>query len=109
MATHVLIHRRGDESFYWHLVVPELERRGHDTVAPDLPCDDDRAGFAQYAQPAVDPTRDPTKLIVGGQSLAGFTAPLVAARVPVQLIVYLNAMVPRIGEPPGEYWDNTGW
>jgi pimeloyl-ACP methyl ester carboxylesterase len=109
MATYVLIHGAGDDSSHWERLVPELERRGHDTVAPDLPCDDDHAGFAQYAQTVVDAIGDRTDLLVVAQSLAGFTAPLVATRVPVRLLVFLNAMVPRIGEAPGDYWDNTGW
>ena len=30
MATFVLIHGAGSDGWYWHLVVPELEARGHD-------------------------------------------------------------------------------
>ena len=44
MATFALIHGAGDVGWYWHLVVAELRRRGHQAVAPDLPCDDDSAG-----------------------------------------------------------------
>ena len=33
-------------------------------------------------------------LIVVGQSFGGFTAPLVAARVPVDALVFVTAMVP---------------
>lgn len=44
MATHVLIHGASSDSWYWHRVVPELQRLGHDVVAPDLPSDDDAAG-----------------------------------------------------------------
>jgi pimeloyl-ACP methyl ester carboxylesterase len=40
--------------------------------------------------------------------MGGFTAPLVGARVPVDLIVLLNAMVPSPGESAGEWWDATG-
>jgi pimeloyl-ACP methyl ester carboxylesterase len=112
MATYVLIHGAGDESFYWHRLVPLLERRGHDTVAPDLPCDNDRAGFEQYAQTVIDAIGDRSDrgdLIVVAQSLGGFTAPIVAARVPVRLLVFLNPMVPRIGEAPAQYWDITHW
>ena len=45
VATFVLIHGAGDSSWYWHLVEPELRARGHDVVAPDLPCEDDSAGL----------------------------------------------------------------
>ena len=48
MATFVLIPGSGSTSWYWHLVVPKLRVAGHDTVAVDLPCDDDSAGLATY-------------------------------------------------------------
>ena len=41
MATFAFIHGAGDVGWYWHLVEAELRRRGHDTVAPDLPVEDD--------------------------------------------------------------------
>ena len=43
------------------------------------------------------------------QSLGGFTAPLVCERVPVELLVLVNAMVPRPGETGHEWWTATGW
>ena len=54
MTTFVLIHGAGSEAWYWHLVEPELRAAGHDVVAPDLPCDDDAAGFTEYADVVVD-------------------------------------------------------
>ena len=47
VATFVLIHGGGDVGWYWHLVERELRQRGHATLAPDLPCDDDSAGLAE--------------------------------------------------------------
>ena len=38
MATYVLIHGAADSGWFWHLLEAELRRRGHDVVAPDLPC-----------------------------------------------------------------------
>src|SRR5438093_10181459 len=98
MSTFVLIHGAGDVGWYWHLVVPELRERGHDVVAPDLPCDDDAAGLAEYTDTVVDAIGDRSDLILVAQSLAGFTAPLVCERVPVDLMVLLAAMVPQPGE-----------
>ena len=43
------------------------------------------------------------------QSLGGFTAPLVCERVPVELLVLVNAMVPKPGETGHEWWTATGW
>ena len=53
MATFALIHGAGDVGWYWHLVDPELRLRGHDVVAPDLPCDDESAGLSAYADTVV--------------------------------------------------------
>jgi pimeloyl-ACP methyl ester carboxylesterase len=109
MATYVLIHGAGSDSWYWHLVVPLLQARGHDVVAVDLPCDDDSAGLAEYADTVVEAIGDRTELIVVAQSLGGFTAPLVCERVPVKLLVLVAAMVPLPREDLGEWWTHTGW
>lgn len=108
MASYVLIHGSQSTSWYWHRVVPELERRGHNVVAVDLPCDDDTAGFTEYADVVVDAVGDRTDLIVVAQSLGGFTAPLLCDRLPVRLIVLLAAMVPKPAESGAEWWVNTG-
>jgi pimeloyl-ACP methyl ester carboxylesterase len=109
MATYVLIHGAGLDSWYWHLVVPELRSRGHDVVAPDLPCEDDSAGLSEYADVVVDDIGHRGDLVVVAQSLAGFTAPLVCDRVPVSLLILLAAMVPSPAESAGDWWANTGW
>jgi pimeloyl-ACP methyl ester carboxylesterase len=109
MATYVLIHGAGSDSSYWDLVAPALVDRGHDVVAPDLPCEDDSAGFTEYADVVLDALGCRTDLVVVAQSLGGFTAPLVCARRPARLLVLLAAMVPAPGEMPGEWWVNTGW
>ena len=108
MATYVLIHGAGSDSWYWHLVVPKLQALGHDVVAVDLPCDDDAAGLADYADAVVEATGARGDVVLVAQSLAGFTAPLVCDRLPVTLLVLVAAMVPRPGESPGEWWTNTG-
>ena len=54
MATFVFIHGAADVGWYWHLLEAELQARGHDTVAPDLPCDDDTAGLNEYADTVVE-------------------------------------------------------
>ncbi len=108
MATYVLIPGAGGAAFYWHRVEPLLRERGHEVVAVDLPAGDDAAGLGEYADAVVAAIGDRTRLVLVAQSMGGLTAPLVAARVPVDLLVYLNAMVPRPGESGGEWWDNTG-
>ena len=108
MATFVLLPGAGSDSWYWHLVSPDLEAAGHDVVAVDLPVTDDSAGFPEYADCVVEAIGDRREVVLVAQSLAGFTAPLVCARVPVELMVLVAAMVPRPGESGGEWWDDTG-
>src|SRR6266498_3644093 len=107
MATVVLIHGAGDVGWYWHLVEAELREHGHDTVAPDLPCDDDSAGLPEYADTVLEAIGVRSNLVVVAQSLGGFTAPLVCERVPVKLLVLVAPMIPAPGEAPAEYWANT--
>ena len=109
MTSFVLIHGGGDVGWYWHLVERELRQRGHDTLAPDLPCDDDSAGLAEYADTVVNAIGDRRGLIVVAQSLGGFTAPLVAVRVPAELLVLVAGMIPAPGEAPNDWPANTGF
>ena len=107
MSTFLLIHGAGDVGWYWHLVEAELRERGHDVVAPDLPCDDDSAGLPEYTDAAIEAIGDPADLVVVAQSLGGFTAPLVCERVSVKLLVLVAPTIPAPGEAPADYWVNT--
>ena len=109
MATFALIHGGGDVGWYWHVVARELGRRGHDVVAPDLPCDDDSAGLPEYVDTVVDAIGDGHDLVVVAQSYGGFTAPLVADRLQVGALVLVAGMIPAPGEAPADWWDNTGY
>jgi pimeloyl-ACP methyl ester carboxylesterase len=109
MATYVLIHGASSDSWYWHRVVPLLRQLGHDVVAPDLPSDDDAAGLAEYADTVVAAIGDRRNLILVAQSMAGFTAPIVCRRLPVDLLILVAAMVPRPNESPDDWWENTGY
>ena len=109
VVTFVLIHGGGDVGWYWHLVERELRQRGHDTLAPDLPCDDDSAGLAEYADTVIEAIGDRRGLVVAAQSFGGFTAPLVAARVPVEVLVLVAGMIPAPGEVPEDWPAHTGF
>jgi pimeloyl-ACP methyl ester carboxylesterase len=109
MATFAFIHGAGDVGWYWHLVEAEVRGRGHDTVAPDLPIEDDDAGLSEYADVVVDAIGDRGNVIVVAQSFGGYTAPLVAERVGARLIVLVAGMVPSPGESAEEMFGNTGW
>jgi len=109
MATYALIHGGGDSSHHWHLLAPELRDRGQDVVAVDLPCDDDSAGLAEYADAVEEAIGDRHDVIVVAQSLGGFTAPLVCERVPAELLVLIAGMVPVPGERGADWAANTGY
>src|SRR4051812_27593066 len=87
MATYVLIPGAGSDSWHWHLVRPKLEALGHIVITPDLPLEDETAGLPEYADAVVDAIGEHRDLILVAQSMGGFTAPLVADRLPVDLIV----------------------
>src|ERR1700727_2475176 len=108
--TFVLIPGAGGSAWYWHRIVPLLQAAGHEAIAVDLPGDDPTAGLPEYAglvTSAIDGGGDNVVLVA--MSLGGFTAPLVAAEVPVSAMVFVNAMIPCPGETPGAWWENTGW
>ena len=67
MATFALIHGAGDVGWYWHLVAPSWQRRGHEAVAPDLPIEDDGAGLSRYADVVIDAVGDRRDVVVVAQ------------------------------------------
>jgi pimeloyl-ACP methyl ester carboxylesterase len=98
----------------WHLVEAELRGRGHQVVAPDLPCEDDSADLWAYAETVIQALGeggdgDGGGLVVVGHSYGGFTAPLVAERLQAQVLVLVAAMVPAPGEAPARWWENVGY
>jgi pimeloyl-ACP methyl ester carboxylesterase len=109
VATFALVHGGGGSAWDWHLVEPELRDRGHDPVAVDLPSEDPSAGWWDYADVVVEASGDRTDLVVVGHSLGGFTAPLVCARRPVDLLVLVAGMIPAPGELFADWWANTGY
>ncbi|MBK7541955.1 MAG: alpha/beta hydrolase [Candidatus Competibacteraceae bacterium] len=107
--TFVLIPGAGGRAWYWHSVAPILHERGHKAVPVDLPAADDEAGLTEYADTVIRAMgdRDPERVVLVAQSLAGFTAPLVCEKAPIAMLVLVNAMIPKPGETPGEWWSNT--
>lgn len=93
---------------YWFRVAAELEARGHEAVAVDLPGDDESAGLPEYADIVVEAVGNSDDAVLVAQSLGGFTAPIAGIRAPVRELVLLNAMIPVPGETAGEWWANTG-
>ncbi len=109
MMTFILIPGAGGSAWYWHLLAPRLEQRGYQAVPVALPAADDRAGLPEYADAVIRAigSREPRSVVLVAQSLAGFVAPLVAGQLPVASLVLVNAMIPKPGERPGEWWTHT--
>jgi pimeloyl-ACP methyl ester carboxylesterase len=109
LARFVLIHGAASDSRDWNLVKHILEARGHQVMAPDLPCDDDSAGLSEYRDSVIAAIPERMGVVVVAHSFGGFTAPLVCDRVAADLLVFVNGIIPAPGESPGEWWANTGW
>jgi pimeloyl-ACP methyl ester carboxylesterase len=107
MTSAVLIPGAGGLGQYWHLVERDLQDRGYDACAVDLAANG-RVGLPAYADAVVDAIDGRTDVALVAQSMGGFTAPLVCQRVPIRRVVFVNAMIPRPGETPGEWWENVG-
>jgi len=78
-------------------------------VAPTLWTGDDTATASDSADAVVNAIDTLDELFVVAHSFGGFTAPLVAERLRTAGLVYVTAMIPRPGESPDEWWENTGY
>ncbi|WP_097185939.1 alpha/beta fold hydrolase [Blastococcus haudaquaticus] len=107
-TTFVLVPGAGGDTLFWYRLVAELDDRGHAALPVELPVRDDSAGLDAYADAVVAAIGNRSPVVLVAQSMGGLTAPLVAERVPAQLLVLLNAMIPRPGETGGEWWTATG-
>src|SRR6476646_6777889 len=100
MTTFLLIPGAGGRASYWHLVLPRLRTAGHTVVAPDLPAGDDDAGLDAYLEAALfalDGDGGADELVVFGQSLGAFTAPVVAAQRAAAALIREAPMIPKPG------------
>lgn len=108
-TTFALIPGAGGSAWFWHRVTPLLAAAGATAIPIELPAGDDAADLSRYADIAVESVAEVSgPLVLVGQSLGAFTAPIVATRVPTALIVLVNPMVPTAGESGGQWWENTG-
>jgi pimeloyl-ACP methyl ester carboxylesterase len=101
MPTFVLVHGGYHGGWCWDRLRPELTRRGHDSLAPDLPIDDPDASYPEYAAAVVEAMTgtDGDDVVLVGHSLGCFVVPLVATTRDVGALVLLNAVPTLPGEP----------
>lgn len=107
MSTFVLIHGAYHGAWCWYKVASELESRGHEVVAFDLPAhgiDTTSAGdvtFEDYVDSVCEMIHkqdDPVTLV--GHSMSGMVIAQAAERCPggIDTLVYLTAYLPADGE-----------
>lgn len=90
MTTFCLIHGNWHGGSSWDGVVANLEARGHEALAPDLPIDDPASTYEERIGPALAMLEGVNRpIVVVGHSAASGYAALVASRVPASLLVYL--------------------
>ena len=92
MPTFALVHGAYGDGGQWDALAAELAARGHRALAPDLPIEDRRATFEDYADAVGECDH------VVGHSMGGVTAALVAGRRGIP-VTYVAALIPVPGEP----------
>lgn len=108
MARFVLIPGAGGSAWTWHLLVRELAGRGHEAVAVDIREDDPLLGLEDYAATVLEAVDGRGESVLVAHSMGAFTAPMVAERTPLRMLVLVNPMTPVPGETPGGWWEATG-
>lgn len=106
--TYLLVPGAGGGAWFWHRLVPELRRLGHEAIPVDLPAADDQAGLSAYADTIVATAGDRAPVTLVAQSMGGLSAPLACDRLEVAEIFLVNAMIPAPGETGGDWWTRTG-
>jgi predicted esterase YcpF (UPF0227 family) len=74
-----------------------LERQHHAVITPELPADESNASATRYADVVTASISESEHPIVVGHSAAGWFLPLVPSRCRLRRMVFLAAVVPRIG------------
>ena len=108
MTTVALVHGAFHGAWCFDRLLPELERRGLQPLAIDLPREDPAAGNTRNAEVVVEALRGHDDVVLVGHSLAGLTIPLVAAQRPLRRLVYLCALIPQPGKSGFDWIADAG-
>ena len=107
MAVFVLVHGAWHGAWCWERLDAELARRGHTSVAMDLPVDDRSATFLDYRDAVLDAWPHGTsgdEIVLVGHSLGAMVVPLVAAEREVRHSAYVCPLIPNVAGSP---WDDA--
>jgi pimeloyl-ACP methyl ester carboxylesterase len=98
MVTFCLVHGSTQSAAGWDRLVAELERRGHRTIVPTLAANEPEASATRYADQIVRMLpEDASDVVVVAHSASGLFLPLVPAHRKVRYLVFLAAVIPKIG------------
>jgi pimeloyl-ACP methyl ester carboxylesterase len=98
MSIFCLVNGSTQNPLCWKLLVPELEKHGHQTITPSLPVDEPAASATRYAEVIAQALEDASDdVVLVGHSASGMFIPLVPALRPVRRLVYLAALIPKPG------------
>ena len=94
-----LLHGGMHRGSCWEAVRAELGRRGHRTVAPDLPVESDAAGATEWSRVAVGAIdgivgHADDDVVVVGHSISGLCLPVLATMRPVRRLVFVGGLLP---------------
>jgi pimeloyl-ACP methyl ester carboxylesterase len=98
MSIFCLVHGAYQGAWCWERLIPELEARGHQAIAMDLPIDEPSTSLSNYTDVVIQSLQNvDDNVILVGHSMAGMIIPLVAMQRPISKIVFLAALLPQIG------------
>src|SRR5919202_709214 len=98
MSLFCLVHGHGQGAWCWERLMPELEARGHQALAMDLPIDDPSASLSRFAEVVVQALQGADDdVVVVGHSMSGLIIPLVANQRPVRRLVFIAAIITQVG------------
>jgi pimeloyl-ACP methyl ester carboxylesterase len=94
VSTFALVHGAWHGGLCWDLLRDELGKRGHRSIAPDVPYEDPIATWDTYTEVITEALSGMDDPVVVGHSGGALMIPLVALRRPVKLLVYLCPSTP---------------
>lgn len=98
MSIFCLVNGSTQNPLCWKLLIPEIEKHGHQTVTPSLPVDEPAASGTRYAEVIAQALRDVSDdVVLIGHSASGMFIPLVPSLRPVSRLVYLASLIPKPG------------
>jgi pimeloyl-ACP methyl ester carboxylesterase len=98
MSIFCLVNGSTQNPLCWKLLVPELEKFGHQVITPSLPVDQPAASGTRYAEVIAQALKDTSdEVVLVGHSASGMFIPLVPSLRPIRQLIYLAALIPQPG------------